>query len=200
MRGYCTSRPPLVPPPHTDTLIVYAKTAPEAGAKGITAFIVEKGMQVHLRRQHRLSVCLHPVACFGTSRGMQGWAFASRGGWTGWAGWRRCCLPAAPSSPCRRDDPQGFSTAQKLDKLGMRGSDTCELLFENCEVPVENVLGAEGKVRASTCSSCRQVSAGLRGATHRVQVCWGRRARRGPETHTGLPPSFLWLEGRMVTP
>ena len=42
---------------------------------------------------------------------------------------------------------QGFSTAQKLDKLGMRGSDTCELLFEDCEVPVENVLGEENKVR-----------------------------------------------------
>lgn len=39
----------------------------------------------------------------------------------------------------------GFSTAQKLDKLGMRGSDTCELLFENCEVPAENVLGEEHK-------------------------------------------------------
>lgn len=37
--------------------------------------------------------------------------------------------------------PQGFSAAQKLDKLGMRGSDTCELVFENCEVPAENVLG-----------------------------------------------------------
>jgi alkylation response protein AidB-like acyl-CoA dehydrogenase len=36
---------------------------------------------------------------------------------------------------------QGFRTAQKLDKLGMRGSDTCELVFENCEVPKENVLG-----------------------------------------------------------
>ena len=35
----------------------------------------------------------------------------------------------------------GFSTAQKLDKMGMRGSNTCELVFENCEVPVENVLG-----------------------------------------------------------
>ena len=40
---------------------------------------------------------------------------------------------------------QGFSTAQKLDKLGMRGSDTCELVFENCEVPGENVLGGIGK-------------------------------------------------------
>ena len=36
---------------------------------------------------------------------------------------------------------QGFRTAQKLDKLGMRGSDTCELIFEDCEVPEENVLG-----------------------------------------------------------
>ena len=42
---------------------------------------------------------------------------------------------------------QGFSTAQKLDKLGMRGSDTCELLFENCEVPEEKVLGRENQVR-----------------------------------------------------
>ncbi len=41
-------------------------------------------------------------------------------------------------------DFPGFSTAQKLDKLGMRGSDTCELVFEDCEVPVENVLGKEG--------------------------------------------------------
>ena len=40
---------------------------------------------------------------------------------------------------------QGFSTAQKMDKLGMRGSDTCELIFENCEVPDQNVLG---KVRS----------------------------------------------------
>ena len=40
---------------------------------------------------------------------------------------------------------KGFSTAQKLDKLGMRGSNTCELVFEDCEVPVENVLGAEGR-------------------------------------------------------
>ncbi|KAL6566709.1 hypothetical protein OROMI_015113 [Orobanche minor] len=42
-------------------------------------------------------------------------------------------------------DMPGFSTAQKLDKLGMRGSDTCELVFENCFVPEENVLGQEGK-------------------------------------------------------
>jgi isovaleryl-CoA dehydrogenase len=66
--------------PHAETLVVYAKTDPDAGARGITAFIVEKG-------------------------------FA------------------------------GFSTHQKLDKLGMRGSDTCELVFDNCEVPEENVLG-----------------------------------------------------------
>ncbi len=66
--------------PEADTLVVYAKTDPEAGPRGITAFLVEKGMK-------------------------------------------------------------GFSTAQKLDKLGMRGSDTCELVFEDCEVPEENVLG-----------------------------------------------------------
>ncbi|MBB5882158.1 isovaleryl-CoA dehydrogenase [Xanthomonas arboricola] len=73
--------------PDADVLVVYAKTDPEAGARGITAFIVEKGMK-------------------------------------------------------------GFSTAQKLDKLGMRGSNTCELVFSDCEVPAENVLGAlNGGVR-----------------------------------------------------
>ncbi|XP_019413615.1 PREDICTED: isovaleryl-CoA dehydrogenase, mitochondrial isoform X2 [Lupinus angustifolius] len=70
--------------PVAQTLVVYAKTNTAAGSKGITAFIIEKGMP-------------------------------------------------------------GFSTAQKLDKLGMRGSDTCELVFENCFVPEENVLGKEGK-------------------------------------------------------
>jgi len=70
--------------PDADTLVVYAKTDPQAGARGITAFLVEKGMP-------------------------------------------------------------GFSTAQKLDKLGMRGSNTCELVFTDCVVPAENVLGAEGR-------------------------------------------------------
>jgi len=70
--------------PDADTLIVYAKTDPDAGSKGITAFIIEK-------------------------------------------------------------DFPGFSTAQKLDKLGMRGSNTCELVFEDCEVPKENVLGEVGR-------------------------------------------------------
>ncbi len=69
--------------PVAETFVIYAKTDPTAGARGMTAFIVEKG-------------------------------FA------------------------------GFSQAQKLDKLGMRGSDTSELVFENCEVPAENVLGAIG--------------------------------------------------------
>jgi isovaleryl-CoA dehydrogenase len=69
--------------PDADVLVVYAKTDPTAGSKGITAFIVEKGFK-------------------------------------------------------------GFSTAQKLDKLGMRGSNTCELVFEDCEVPAENVLGEIG--------------------------------------------------------
>jgi isovaleryl-CoA dehydrogenase len=67
-----------------ETLVVYAKTDPEAGSRGITAFLIEKGMK-------------------------------------------------------------GFSTHQKLDKLGMRGSDTCELVFEECEVPEENVLGQVGR-------------------------------------------------------
>ncbi|MEH6404489.1 MAG: isovaleryl-CoA dehydrogenase [Sneathiella sp.] len=66
--------------PDADVLVVYAKTEPDAGPRGITAFIIEK-------------------------------------------------------------DFKGFSTAQKLDKLGMRGSNTCELVFEDCEVPEENVLG-----------------------------------------------------------
>ena len=69
--------------PDAEVLVVYAKTDPDAGSRGITAFLIEKGMA-------------------------------------------------------------GFSTAQKLDKLGMRGSDTCELLFEDCEVPEENVLGTVG--------------------------------------------------------
>lgn len=69
--------------PDADVLFVYAKTDPEAGSRGISAFIIEKGMA-------------------------------------------------------------GFSCAQKLDKLGMRGSNTGELVFENCQVPLENRVGAEG--------------------------------------------------------
>ncbi len=70
--------------PVSETYVIYAKTDPDAGPRGMTAFIVERGFK-------------------------------------------------------------GFSTAQKLDKLGMRGSDTCELIFEDCEVPEENVLGEVGK-------------------------------------------------------
>ncbi|MDO5706628.1 MAG: isovaleryl-CoA dehydrogenase [Paracoccus sp. (in: a-proteobacteria)] len=70
--------------PDAHTLVVYAKTDPEAGSKGITAFIVERGMA-------------------------------------------------------------GFSTSPHFDKLGMRGSNTGELIFENCEVPFENILGEEGR-------------------------------------------------------
>ena len=70
--------------PDADTYVIYAKTDMDAGPRGITAFLVERG--------------------FG-----------------------------------------GFSQAQKLDKLGMRGSNTCELVFEDVEVPAENVLGGEGK-------------------------------------------------------
>ncbi len=70
--------------PDADTLVVYAKTDPEAGSKGITAFLIEKSMK-------------------------------------------------------------GFSTSPHFDKMGMRGSNTAELIFENCEVPFENVLGEEGR-------------------------------------------------------
>ncbi|MFV0302458.1 MAG: isovaleryl-CoA dehydrogenase [Paracoccus sp. (in: a-proteobacteria)] len=70
--------------PDAKTLVVYAKTDPAAGSKGITAFIVERGMA-------------------------------------------------------------GFSTSPHFDKLGMRGSNTGELIFENCEIPFENVLGEEGR-------------------------------------------------------
>jgi isovaleryl-CoA dehydrogenase len=70
--------------PHADVLVVYATVDPALGSKGITAFLIEKGMS-------------------------------------------------------------GFSTAQKLDKLGMRGSDTCELVFEDCEVPKSQVLGQVGQ-------------------------------------------------------
>ncbi len=69
--------------PDADVLVVYAKTDMSAGPRGMTAFLIEKGMK-------------------------------------------------------------GFSTAQKLDKLGMRGSNTCELVFQDCEVPEENVLGKIG--------------------------------------------------------
>ncbi|MEP2532817.1 isovaleryl-CoA dehydrogenase [Shimia sp.] len=70
--------------PDADTLVVYAKTDPDAGPRGITAFLIEKEMK-------------------------------------------------------------GFSTSPHFDKLGMRGSNTAELIFEDCEVPFENVLGEEGR-------------------------------------------------------
>ncbi|MCY1125948.1 isovaleryl-CoA dehydrogenase [Frigidibacter sp. RF13] len=70
--------------PDADTLVVYAKTDPEAGSKGMTAFLIEKGFK-------------------------------------------------------------GFTQGPHFDKMGMRGSNTGELIFENCEVPFENVLGEEGK-------------------------------------------------------
>src|SRR5580700_2610611 len=69
--------------PEADTLVIYAKTDPAAGPRGISAFLVERGFK-------------------------------------------------------------GFSTAQKLDKLGMRGSDTSEIVLQDCEVPAENLLGAAG--------------------------------------------------------
>ncbi|CAG9238564.1 Acyl-CoA dehydrogenase [Burkholderia gladioli] len=97
--------------PDCDTLVVYAKTEPEAGARGMTAFIVEKGMK-------------------------------------------------------------GFSVAQKLDKLGMRGSHTGELVFQDVEVPEENVLGEVGggvKVLMSGLDYERAVLAG--GPTGIMAAC-----------------------------
>ncbi len=70
--------------PDADVLVVYGRTNPQGGSRGISAFIIEKGFH-------------------------------------------------------------GFSTAQKLDKLGMRGSNTCELVFENCRVPAANLLGKENQ-------------------------------------------------------
>ncbi len=70
--------------PNADVLVIYAKTDPDAGPRGMTAFLIEKGFK-------------------------------------------------------------GFSTSPKLDKLGMRGSNTCELVFQDCEVPEENVLGVVGR-------------------------------------------------------
>jgi len=70
--------------PHADVLVVYAKTDPDAGPKGISAFLVEKGMP-------------------------------------------------------------GFSVSKKLNKMGMRGSDTAELVFQSCEIPVEQMMGKEGE-------------------------------------------------------
>ncbi|MFT4717684.1 MAG: isovaleryl-CoA dehydrogenase, partial [Paracoccaceae bacterium] len=70
--------------PDADTLVVYAKTDPEAGPRGMTAFLVEKSMK-------------------------------------------------------------GFSTSESFDKMGMRGSSTGELIFEDCDIPFENVLGGEGR-------------------------------------------------------
>jgi len=89
--------------PEADVLVVYAKTDPEAGARGISAFIIEKGFK-------------------------------------------------------------GFTPAQKLDKLGMRGSSTSELVFDGCEVPAENLVGEEN----------RGVSVLMRGLDYeRVVLCGG---------------------------
>lgn len=97
--------------PGAETLVVYAKTEPDAGSRGITAFIIEK-------------------------------------------------------------DFEGFSTAQKLDKLGMRGSDTCELVFEDCEVPEENILGElNGGVRVLMSGLDYERTVLSAGSTGIMQAC-----------------------------
>ena len=89
--------------------------------------------------------------------------------------------PARAASPRSSIEKgmKGFSTAQKLDKLGMRGSNTCELVFEDCEVPAENVLGAEGqrRQRADERPRLRARGARRRAARHHGGVP-GRRAAR----------------------
>ena len=107
--------------PDADTLVVYAKTDPNAGPRGITAFLIEKGMP-------------------------------------------------------------GFSTAQKLDKLGMRGSNTCELVFQDCEVPAENILGA-GRPRRE-------------GADERPRLRARGAGRRPARHHGGLPGRGAALRAR----
>lgn len=102
-----------------DLQVVYAKTDLAAGSKGITAFIIEKGMPGYTTT---------PFSSLGMTEPE--------------------CISLFNFLIMLLMDflyDYRFSTAQKLDKLGMRGSDTCELVFENCFVPHENVLGEEGK-------------------------------------------------------
>ena len=107
--------------PVADTLVVYAKTDRTAGARGITAFIIEKGFP-------------------------------------------------------------GFAPAQKLDKLGMRGSDTSEIVFTDCEVPAENVLGAVGN--------------GVNVLMSGLDYERARAGRRPARHHAGLPRSGRALRAR----
>src|SRR5258705_12270432 len=103
--------------PDADVVVVYAKTDPAAGARGISAFIVERGTR-------------------------------------------------------------GFSTAAKLDKLGMRGSGTCELLFDDCRVPAENLLGPEN-------GGVRVLMSGL--DYQRVVLARGSLGLMAGARHVGLP-------------
>ncbi|KAF6134666.1 hypothetical protein GIB67_002067 [Kingdonia uniflora] len=117
--------------PVAQTLVVYAKTDIAAGSKGITAFIIEKGMPgMFMEFQPKELSCYHSIFIprkFSIMEDKMG----TKGNWL---------IPSTLQARYKR-----FSTAQKLDKLGMRGSDTCELVFDNCFVPEENILGQEGK-------------------------------------------------------
>ena len=126
--------------PDADTLVVYAKTDPEGGSKGITAFIVEKEMT-------------------------------------------------------------GFSTSPHFDKLGMRGSNTCELVFDNVEVPVENILGTlnEGvEVLMSGLDYERVVLSG--GPTGIMQACMDIvKPYVAERTQFGKPiGSFQLVQGKLA--
>ncbi len=117
--------------PDAEVLVVYAKTDAAAGARGITAFLIERGMH-------------------------------------------------------------GFRTAQKLDKLGMRGSNTCELIFEDCEVPADNVLGQVNQGTAVLMSGLDYERIVLAGGPlghhavvprHRAALHARARAVRPPDRH-----------------
>ena len=119
--------------PEADTLVIYAKTDPDAGSRGITAFLVERGFP-------------------------------------------------------------GFHPSPKLDKLGMRGSSTSELVFEDCEVPEENVLGEEGRGRgrADERTGLRAAGADRRAAGNHAVLPRCRRALCTPAgavwpAHRGVP-------------
>ena len=169
------------------TLIVYAKTQPEAGAHGITAFIVEKGMQARACRQRdRAGRTCGTV--LGAAWGAAGAALLHGSRHCPAAGQvellTKLCRAAwycpwyCPPGTAHAVLLQGFSTAQKLDKLGMRGSDTCELLFENCRVPPENVLGEENKVWVCGCGGAWWGVAGRRAAAGACLLPAGGRRRR----------------------
>ncbi len=127
--------------PDADVLVIYAKTDPAAGPRGITAFLVEKGFP-------------------------------------------------------------GFSTAQKLDKLGMRGSNTCELVFQDCEVPEENVLSLRRprRERADERAGLRARGAGGRAdwaSCRRAWMWWCRMCMNASSSARPIG-EFQLMQGKLA--